>query len=265
MRLGSARSLDAGVTASTVTGHLPSSYQDQGLPTDQILFGPGQINIANRAYDGNLRHAYQSSTAMPTEQQDLFQEPNATLHTQFGRARFIGAFMRKYLLFEEGTSLFYVDQHAAQERIMFEKFQKQIDEGSIEIQPLLTPILIKLNVREKIALEEIQSKLDSVGIETGLFDEETLAIQTQPVLLKNLEPAVRVLLSGEDIARCDRNTLARRACKASIVTGDILSPAQANYQREQLLVCKDPFTCPHGRPTVVEIKESFLDRHFLRT
>ena len=76
---------------------------------------------------------------------------------------------------------------------------------------------------------------------------------------------MRTLLAGDDTPRLDRNTLARRACKASIVTGDRLSPQQADYQRQQLLACNDPFTCPHGRPTVIELKESFLDKQFLRT
>jgi DNA mismatch repair ATPase MutL len=104
-----------------------------------------------------------------------------------------------------------------------------------------------------------------VGIETTAFDEDTIAIQTQPVLLKNMENALRVLLSGDDVARCDRATIARRACKASIVSGDKMDASQADYQRKQLLMCHDPFTCPHGRPTVIELKESFLDRQFLRT
>ncbi|MEI7999248.1 MAG: DNA mismatch repair protein MutL, partial [Candidatus Omnitrophota bacterium] len=63
----------------------------------------------------------------------------------------------------------------------------------------------------------------------------------------------------------DRTTIARRACKASVVTGDKLDVSQVDYQRQQLLACHDPFTCPHGRPTVVELQSSFLDRQFLRT
>jgi DNA mismatch repair protein MutL len=219
----------------------------------------------------NAARYMESSTGAPTDlfssvesSPDLFRLTAETLQTKFAAARFIGAFMNKYLLFEQGTTLMLVDQHAAQERIMFEKFQKQIEEGTIEAQPLLTPLLIKMNVSEKIAWDEMQNKLKEVGIEATLFDEETLAVQTQPLLLKNIENAVRMLLSGDDVARCDRNTLARRACKASIVTGDRLSPQQAEYQRQQLLACDDPFTCPHGRPTVIELPESFLDRQFLR-
>ena len=137
-------------------------------------------------------------------------------------------------------------------------------ESSISTSPTVRP-LSTLSPSEKIAWEEIQHKLQEVGIETSLFDEDTLAIQSQPLLLKNIERSVRILLSGDDIARCDRSTIARRACKASIVTGDKLDISQADYQRQQLLACQNPFTCPHGRPTVIELKESFLDKQFLRT
>ena len=184
---------------------------------------------------------------------------------KFAHARYIGAFNNKFLLFEEGTSLLCLDQHAAQERIMFERFTKQIDNRSIEVQSLLTPILIKLNVHETINIEAYGNKLQEMGIETALLDEGTLAIHSQPVLLKNIESAVRTLLSGDDITRCDRNTLARRACKASIVAGDRLSPLQVEHQRLELLACTDPFTCPHGRPIIIELTDSFLDKQFLRS
>jgi DNA mismatch repair protein MutL len=124
---------------------------------------------------------------------------------------------------------------------------------------------LKLTPQEKLSWEEMKDKLQEVGIETNQFDEEAIAIQTQPTLLKNIENAVRILLAGDDLAKCDRATIAKRACKASIVTGDKLLPEQVEYQRKQLLACQAPFTCPHGRPTVIEITDGFLERQFLRT
>jgi DNA mismatch repair protein MutL len=194
----------------------------------------------------------------------LFGEDNS-LRSKFTRARFVGSFLQKFLIFEADDSLLIVDQHAAQERIMFEKFKDQIENAKVESQPLLTPLLLKLTPQEKIAWEELQEKLTDAGIEITQFDEDTIAVQTQPLLLKNIEAVVRNLLAGGDATRMDHNTLARRACKASIVAGDKLDGTQANYQRQQLLECKDPFTCPHGRPTLIEVTQNFLDRQFLRT
>ncbi len=148
---------------------------------------------------------------------------------------------------------------------MFEKFKDQIDNAKVESQPLLTPLLLKLTPQEKIAWEEVQEELTAAGIETTQFDDDTIAVQTQPLLLKNIEKVVRTLLAGGETVLMDHDALARRACKASIVAGDRLDSAQALYQRQQLLECKDPFTCPHGRPTLIEITQDFLDRQFLRT
>jgi DNA mismatch repair protein MutL len=194
----------------------------------------------------------------------LFGQDN-TLRSKFTRARFVGAFLQKFLLFEAAQSLLIVDQHAAQERIMFEKFKNQLEASRVETQPLLTPLLLKLTPQEKLAWEERQDNLSQAGIETTQFDEDTIAVQTQPLLLKNIEVVVRTLLAGLQASRMAPDALARRACKASIVAGDKLDISQADYQRQQLLACKDPFICPHGRPTVIEVTQDFLDRQFLRT
>ena len=194
----------------------------------------------------------------------LFGEEN-TLRSKFSRAKFVGSFLQKFLIFEADESLLIVDQHAAQERIMFEKFKDQIENAKVESQPLLTPLLLKLTPQEKIAWEELQEKLTAAGIETTQFDDDTIAVQTQPLLLKNIANVVRDLLTGGEAQRMDHNTLARRACKASIVAGDKLDVSQADYQRKELLDCKDPFICPHGRPTLIEVTQDFLDRQFLRS
>ena len=237
--------------------------QSGGLPADQIIFASGQLQAKFNpgTYVPTKNDAPDSS--LPLDFQ-LFGEEN-TLRSKFTRARFVGAFLQKFLLFEADESLLIVDQHAAQERIMFEKFKDQIESAKVESQPLLAPLLLKLTPQEKIAWEELEEKLTAAGIETTQFDDDTIAVQTQPLLLKNIEAVVRSLLAGGQAPRMDYDTLARRACKASILAGDKLDMPQADYQRKQLLECKDPFTCPHGRPTLIEVTQDFLDRQFLRT
>jgi len=237
---------------------------EQGLPAEKIIYGPGPSQ-SNFSFSSNPTTITQIEH-LPANNQlaDLFQSTSVSMSEKFARSKYIGSFNNKFLLFEEGSSLLCVDQHAAQERIMFERFCQQIENNTIEVQPLLTPVLIKLNLKETLSLESYEAKLKEVGIDASLLDENTLAIHSQPSLLKNIESAVRTLLNGDDIARCDRNTLARRACKASIVAGDHLSPIQVENQRKELLACADPFTCPHGRPIIIELTESFLDKQFLR-
>ena len=229
---------------------------EQGLPADKIIFGPRT----------SMPPLFESMSSLHAHD-DLFVDSTLarSLTHKFAQARYIGTLNNKFLLFESGSSLLCVDQHAAQERIMFERFTKQIESKSVEVQPLLTPIVIRLSANETINIEEFGPTLSAMGFETSLLDNQTLAVHTHPVLLKNIESAVRTLLSGDSIERFDRNTLARRACKASIVSGDRLSPIQVEHQRGELLACHDPFTCPHGRPIIIELTENFFDKQFLRT
>lgn len=253
----------------------------QGIPTERMVFGPKSYGNLKMSNDG-LRESSSVYSERPSSvlgsanlqdpdphsvasESDLFRAQTESLHERFARSRYIGQFINKFLLFEVDQSLFYVDQHAAQERIMFERFRNQINDGDVEIQNLLTPVLVSLSPQEQVAWEETSEDLQKAGFETTQFDDQTIAVQTHPVLIKKVEPAVRAILAQLKHERCDYNIIARRACKASIVTGDKLSIEQALHQRVELLACEDPFTCPHGRPTMIEIKESFLDKQFLRT
>ena len=197
--------------------------------------------------------------------ENLFSQNPDSLGFKLSVARYIGTFMRKYLFFENGSSLLIVDQHAAQERIMFEHFKNQMDQGTVEVQQLLTPILLKLTPQELLSWENSKEKFESIGLTITLWDKETIALHSYPNLLKDQEGAVRGLLVGENISRCDHATIARRACRCSVMAGDSMDPSQVEYQRQQLLKCQDPFTCPHGRPTLIEMSENFLNKQFFRT
>lgn len=195
----------------------------------------------------------------------LFDHLHKTLHSKLETARYIGCFIKKFLLFETDGALLIIDQHAAAERITYEKIIRQMNQSKIEVQPLLVPIVLKVTAQEMLLWEENKEELTKMGFETNQFDNESIAVQSHPHLLKDPEKAVRDILSGEKVERCDFDTLARRACRSSIMTGDKLVPEQAENMKKELLTCLDPYTCPHGRPTIIEMSADFLDKQFLRT
>lgn len=197
-------------------------------------------------------------------QEDIFTVKQDNLRNVLTSSRYIGSFINKYLLFEAESSMLVIDQHAAHERITYEQLKAQIEKGRIQAQQLLTPLLMKLSPQEMISWEEGKSKLEELGFSNTLWDNETIAVHTYPLLIAKPEAAVRNLLSGESINRCDNDTLARRACRQSVMAGEGMSKEQAEYIRKQLLSCKDPFTCPHGRPVIIEIQEKVLEKQFLR-
>jgi DNA mismatch repair protein MutL len=195
---------------------------------------------------------------------DIAADKQNDLKTKLRQARYLGNLLKTYLLFETADSLLVIDQHAAQERISFEKLQAQIEASKVEAQRLLAPVLIKLAAQELLVWEEAKGVLEKIGFETSLFDKETLAIHSHPQMISQPETSVRNLLAGEQIARMDPQKLARLACRSSVMAGFAMNKEQAEYQRSALLEARDPFTCPHGRPTVVEITDSNLRKQFLR-
>lgn len=179
-------------------------------------------------------------------------------------ARYLGNLLKKYLLFETDTSLLIIDQHAAQERITFEKLKTQFDNHTVEIQNLLSPITINLSKQELNLWEENKITIEEMGFDCSLFDKQTLAIHSHPILITDPQTSVRNLLNGESISKLDHQTLSRMACRSSVMTGFSMNKEQAEFQRKGLIDCNDPFTCPHGRPTVIEIEEEKLRKEFLR-
>lgn len=226
-----------------------------------------------KGFKENVSSAKQEPTqyifTQPVENSSI-QEPvtpyraDTSLKTVLSQSQYIGCFLKKYLLFETSGSLLLMDQHAAHERINFEAFKKQIEKGTVEVQQLLSPILIKLSPEERVNWEDGKEKLDTIGLMTTQWDKNTIGLHAHPLLIKNPEFAIRNLLAGEKISRCDTETLARKACRSSVMTGERIHAAEAENLRKLLLQCSDPFTCPHGRPTVVELPEKQLAKYFLR-
>lgn len=192
---------------------------------------------------------------------DMPEEP---VRVKLTNATYIGSYRNKYLFFESGDVLLAIDQHAAHERVNYELLKKQFEAGKTEIQRVLTPLLIKLHPEEMSVWEEGSEKMEEVGFLTTRWDDSSIALHGFPQLIKNPEAAVRSILSEKHVEKCDKETLARRACKGSVLAGEKIKPEEAVYIKNELLKCEVPFVCPHGRPTVVEFSESFFDRQFLR-
>lgn len=249
----------------------PTNFEQSGPQTlfdggNSTKSGPGSSGSSASYAPSNKDYAYPRAA----EEAPAFFVPKNELakaddiQSKLENARYIGAFIRKFLIFEAGQTMILMDQHAAAERITYEKLIRHMEKGDVEIQPLLAPVLVSITPQEKLVYEEIGSELLKVGFEHSLFDDQTIAVHSQPLLLKDVEATVRYLLAGDQVTNRDHDQIARRACRSSIMTGDKLGAEEAEYLREQLLQCLDPFTCPHGRPTVIELSESFLDQQFMR-
>jgi len=187
---------------------------------------------------------------------------------------YLGQIAKSYLIFESGGGLLVMDQHAAQERILFEKYMDEFSKGSIKVQPLMLPVSAELSRSQIETALKWKEWLDKAGFEIERFGQTTLRLHSTPALFYFTPEALTEFLgyltevlgepekASEDLKR---NTVATMACKKSVKAHDFIKPQEALRLIEDLKSAKDSFHCPHGRPTLFYISPSEIARKFQRT
>ncbi len=197
-------------------------------------------------------------------QEEREEAASLPLKSRLREAVYAGRYRNKYLFFESGDVLLVIDQHAAHERINFEKLKREFESGKVGVQQLLSPMIIKMNPEEMSAWEDGEKTLEDIGFHTTRWDTNSVALHAMPLLIRNPELSLRSILAEKNIFTASREKLARKACRGSVLAGEKVTEEEAARIKDDLLKCDMPLVCPHGRPTVVEFSESFFDRQFLR-
>jgi DNA mismatch repair protein MutL len=163
-----------------------------------------------------------------------------------------------------------VDQHAAHERILFERFLAQHDASSAEQQALLEPVPVELSPRQQTLVEEMAEALAEQGFSLEPFGERTYLVRTVPAVLGEKDIAQTVLrfldlMEREDGVSDHRERVAiSLACHSAIRAGQTLNPEEMRELLRQLEETQMPRTCPHGRPTMIHLSADALAREFRR-
>lgn len=191
---------------------------------------------------------------------------------KFPPLRIIGQFNKTYILGEYDEVLYIIDQHAAHEKILFEKYFKSIEEGSIIIQPLLVPEIIDLTLDDFSYYEENKEIFKNAGFTLEEFGGNSLALKEVPYFLGKLDAKglflnildnIKELGSGKT-SEVKYNKIATMACKAAVKGHDLLSEQEMIKLVEDLRYINDPFHCPHGRPTIIKFTNYDLEKKFRR-
>lgn len=191
---------------------------------------------------------------------------------KFPPLRIIGQFNRTYILGEYDEVLYMIDQHAAHEKILFEKYFKSIEEGSIVVQPLLVPSVIDLTLEDISYYEENKEIFKNAGFLLEEFGGNSLALKEVPYFLGKLDAKglflnildnIKELGSGKT-TEVKYNKIATMACKAAVKGHDVLSEQEMIKLVEDLRYIDDPFHCPHGRPTIIKFTNYDLEKKFRR-
>ncbi len=186
--------------------------------------------------------------------------------------RLIGQIGASYLVAEGPDGLYLVDQHAAHERVLFEKLMAQHDQQRIPSQSLLTPEAVTLSATSSSLLASQLPVLSHFGFQVEEFGPNTFQVRAMPALFAGSDPAAALRAVVEDFEEDEvplqnevERKLAARVCKRMAVkAGQILSPEEQRALLTDLENCESPRTCPHGRPTMIHLSVEMLERQFGR-
>jgi DNA mismatch repair protein MutL len=175
-----------------------------------------------------------------------------------------------YVVAEGPEGLYLVDQHAAHERILFERFLGHRDASAAERQALLEPLPVELTPRQQALVEEMAEALEEQGFSLEPFGERAYLVRAVPAALGEKDVAQAVLrfldlVEREDAVSDRRERVAiSLACHSAIRAGQALNPEEMRELLRQLEETQMPRTCPHGRPTMIHLSADALAREFHR-
>jgi DNA mismatch repair protein MutL len=178
----------------------------------------------------------------------------------------------KYLISPIRSGIAIIDQHAAHERILYERALRSFQERMFNSQQLLFPMLLELSPEDDALFQEVRADLADLGFQIRDFGERTYSVEAVPAGLKRVSEAGMIHSMLDEYTEFRRANFAPRdalaasfACRAAVKAGDALTPEEMTALVDELFATKFPLTCPHGRPTVIHVKLSELDRRFKRT
>ncbi len=209
----------------------------------------------------------------PAGQSTAEMQPAAELPSgQIPLLRLVGQVGSTYLVAEGPDGLYLIDQHAAHERVLFERLQRQHSGGSIPAQALLEAALVQLPPQQAHLLEEQVELLNHLGFQVEPFGSGAFRVRAIPALFTGSDPSAALRALVEDFEEDEtplqgdlEGRLVARICKRMAVKGgQVLSPEEQRALLESLETCQSPRTCPHGRPTMIHLSVDLLERQFGR-
>ncbi len=186
--------------------------------------------------------------------------------------KIVGTLFNTYIIVEQKETMFLIDQHAAHERLLFDKFKAEYERSIISSQPLLIPHLLEVNNQEAEFLNENIGELKQLGFDLEPFGNNTYKVNSVPNTLKNIniQAFFNEVLSGVNNRFVMKKTdimhdyLAKSACRAAVKANDILSDEEIKVLLTNISNKDQVLLCPHGRPIILKITKNDIEKWFKR-
>lgn len=182
----------------------------------------------------------------------------------------VGSILNTYIVLEKNNSMYLLDQHAAHEKILYEEYMKKFKNHKIDMQMLLDPIVLEISNVDMLKVETNIDMFLNFGFEIELFGNNHIMIRGVPTVFGNPESEKFILQIIDNIDDLKNSydlkgdKFASMACRAAIKANDKIHTMEMKKLLHQMELCENPFTCPHGRPTIVEISKKEIEKMFKR-
>ncbi len=214
-----------------------------------------------------------ASTEVSYEQQTFLDEESGFLTKDAAKKhRIIGQLFDTYWLIEYEDKLFIIDQHAAHEKVLYERTMKRVREKEFSSQRISPPIILTLSLEEQEMLERYEEQISAFGYEIEPFGGKEYAITAIPADFEAVDMKSMFIdmlddftnISGREAPELILEKVASMSCKAAIKGGNHISRPEAEQLIDELLTLENPYHCPHGRPTIISMTKYEIERKFKR-
>lgn len=246
---------------------------------ENILASNSVVAQETKLQENNVQKADQIEVT-PAEQMNLFQESEVQENAPFlskkalDEHRIIGQVFSTYWLVEYQKELYIIDQHAAHEKVLYERIIAAAKSKTYHSQQLLPPIVLSLTIREQQVLQKQEEVLKSLGYEIEHFGGNEYSVRAVPADLYGisekalLQEFIDELAEESSISVTGATAVLERiaslSCKAAVKANHSFSTEEASALIKELLTLENPYHCPHGRPVIVSMSKTELERKFKR-
>ena len=205
---------------------------------------------------------------LDSEKRDEIEKKEAGFSLKYYKV--IGVIFDTYIVLQKGESMYLMDQHAAHERVLFERYMNAFHKREVHMQMLLDPIVLELSSVDMLQVEKNIDVFRNFGFEVEIFGMNNILIRGVPNLFGTPQSEKFILELIDNIDKISNNydlkddRFAIMACKSAIKANDRIQNIEIESLFRQLEKCENPYTCPHGRPTMVEISKVEIEKMFKR-
>jgi DNA mismatch repair protein MutL len=258
---------------------LPEQAQDSDAPKENVIpekhiydFPEQEQDLKkNIVQEDSFPVAYTTQPALISQS----KENNTDLekNIDYKNLQILGQFQKTYIICENAKNLFLIDQHAAHERVVYERLKKALTSQKLPVQRLLIPETIELTYQQALIIESLIQDMQKIGFDIEHFGQNTFVVKSVPDILtgKDIKSLIHEIAESlpdikntAPVAQAIDECLILMACHSAIRAGQTLTSIEISELLKSLDHCEHPSQCPHGRPTCIKWEQFEIEKKFKR-